>query len=395
METQIPPQENVQIDPERQRKAKEYARIHRRLSFVGLCIGLIGVCVLLFTGLGIWIRDLLHPFSWQPIADWYPLQVLFYLYILILANDIITLPLSYYGRFVLPHRYGLSTMTLGAWTGDRLKGLVLTLVFDALVVELIYALLAWQPQTWWIWVAIVLLLFSVLAANLAPVLIFPLFYKFRPLEDSELTKRLLALAERAHTRVRGVFTFEMSRKTTMANAALMGLGNTRRIVVGDTMLDRYTPDEIEVVLAHELGHHVHRDIWKLIISQSVLMVVGLYLLNLLLHWAVETQHYYMSMSDAATLPFLLAITGVLGLIVLPITNGYSRLIEYQADEYALQSTGMIEQFKSAMTRLANQNLAEVEPSPIIEFLFYSHPSIRKRLQHADEFAKRIRLAQLS
>src|SRR5579885_2839003 len=304
METQIPPQENVQIDPERQRKAREYARIHRRLSFVGLCIGLIGICVLLFTGLGTWLRDLLHPFSWQPIAGWYPLQVLFYLYILILANDILTLPLSYYGRFVLPHRYGLSTMTLGAWIGDRLKGLALTLIFDALVVELIYALLAWQPQTWWIWVAIVLLLFSVLAANLAPVLIFPLFYKFRPLEDSELTRRLLALAERAHTRVRGVFTFEMSRKTTAANAAVMGLGNTRRIVVGDTLLDRYTPEEIEVVMAHELGHQVHNDIPKLIAVQSAVTLLALYLANVVLHIVVAAVPAYHGLADVATMPLL-------------------------------------------------------------------------------------------
>ena len=163
---------------------------------------------------------------------------------------------------------------------DLFKGLVLSLILEALAVEVIYLLLATQPQTWWLWTALILLFFTVIMANLAPVLILPIFYKFTPLPEGELTRRLLALAERAHTRVRGVFSMQMSRKTTAANAALMGLGNTRRIVLGDTMLDRYTPDEIEVVLAHELGHHVHHDLWKLIISQSILTLGGLYLVNL-------------------------------------------------------------------------------------------------------------------
>jgi len=388
METDITKPEQVELDAERQRKAKEYARIRRRLSFVSIGIGLAGILIFLFTNLGIWLRDQLQVLSWQPIAGWFPWQILVYFLILILGYEIITAPIGYYNGFILPHRYGLSTMTLKGWLGDLFKGLVLGLVLESLAIELVYVLLASQPETWWLWVALVLLFFSVVMANLAPVLILPLFYKFTALPEGDLTKRLLALAERAHTRVRGVFTMQMSSKTTAANAALMGLGNTRRIVLGDTMLDRYTPDEIEVVLAHELGHHVHHDIWKLIVSQSILTLGGLYLVNVVLHWAVETQHFYLGLADAATILLVLALIGAFGLIVMPISNGYSRVIEYQADEYALQTTQMVGPFKSAMTRLANQNLADAEPSPIIEFLFHDHPSIRKRLQHADEFAGR-------
>jgi STE24 endopeptidase len=163
-------------------------------------------------------------------------------------------------------------------------------------------------------------------------------------------------------------------------------------VLGDTMTDRYSVDEIEVVLAHELGHHVHHDIWKLLISQSILMLGGLFVANLILHWVVEGLHLYTSLTDPATLPFLFLLMGLFGLIVMPISNAYSRRVEYQADEYALQSTQKVAAFKSAMTRLANQNLAEIEPSPLVELLFHSHPSIRKRLQHADEFASRGKLA---
>src|SRR6266702_4940144 len=384
-------QQQVEIDSGRQEKAREYARLRLQLSFINMGIAVIGIIFIFWSELYIGLRDWLQPLSWQPVAGWYPLQVAAYFLILMLGYQIITSPLVYYGGFTLPHRYELSTMTLRSWLADFLKGLVLGLILETIVVELIYLLLATQPQTWWLEVALILLFFTVVMANLAPILILPLFYKFTPLPEGELTQRPLALANRAHTRVRGVFTMHMSSKTTAANAALMGLGNTRRIVLGDTMLYRYTPDEIEVVLAHELGHHVHHDIWKMIVSQSVLTLGGLYLVNLALHWTVDVQHYYLSLTDVATIPFVLVLTGLFGLIVMPIGNGLSRAIEYQADEYALQTTKMVGVFKSAMTRLANQNLADVEPSPLVEILFHDHPSIGKRLKHADAFAERYAL----
>ena len=377
--------QKVEIDRERQVKAKTYARMRRRLSYVSMGVAAVGVCVLLFTGLAGWIGEQLRSLSWQPVHGWFPLQVVGFFLIVMLAYEIITSPLGYYG-FTLSRRYGLSVMTLKSWLRDVLVGLVLELALGMAALELVYWLLAAQPDSWWLWVGLVMLFFSVVMANLAPVLLFPLFYKFRPLGEGELTQRLLALAKRANTRVRGVYTFDMSRKTTAANAALMGLGNTRRIVLGDTMLDRYTSEEIEVVLAHELGHHVHHDIWKLILSQSLITLASLYVANVVLHWTVQTQHLYAGLADVATIPLLLALTALFGFIVLPLNNGFSRYVEYQADEYALQSTGMVEPFKSAMTRMANQNLSDIEPSPVIELLFYDHPSIGKRLKHADEYA---------
>lgn len=383
--------EHEKLNSARQEQAREYARIRRRISFTGLGISTVGVLILLFTGLGIWLRDLLRLpawLAWQPIAGWFPWQILVYLLLVTLVYEIVTLPLSYYSSYVLPHRYKLSTMSPGAWMRDLLKGLALSLILEIFALELIYALLALQPLSWWLWVGLILLFFSVVMANLAPVLILPLFYKFTPLPEGELTERLLNLTRKAHTHVRGTYSMHLSNKTTAANAALMGLGNTRRIVIGDTMLDRYTTDEIEVVLAHELGHHVHRDIWKLLLGQSLLMLGGLYLTNLAFHGVVEDLHAYQSLTDPATLPLLFVLIGIFSLIVMPLSNGLSRAIEYQADEYALQATHKVEAFKSAMTRLANQNLAEVEPSALVEFLFHNHPSIHKRLKHADEFARR-------
>jgi STE24 endopeptidase len=379
------PSQGVALDADRQKQAREYASLRRQLSFTNLGIALIGIIFIFMSGFDVALRDWLQPLGWQPVSGWYPVQALIYLLVLSLAYEIVTTPLGYYG-YLLSRRYGLSTMTLKGWLADLFKGLGIGLVFEVAAVEVVYLLLAAQPRLWWLWVAIVLLFFTVIMANLAPVLILPLFYKFTPLPDGELKDRLLALADHAHTRVRGVFTMHLSSKTTAANAALMGLGNTRRIVLGDTLLDRYTPDEIEVVLAHELGHHVHRDIWKLIISQSLIMLVGLYLVSLALNWAVNTQHYYLALADPATMPYLFLLLGIFGLIVLPLSNGISRAVEYQADEYALQSTRKVEAFKSAMTRLANQNLSEADPTPAVEFFFYDHPAVGKRLQHADRFA---------
>jgi STE24 endopeptidase len=377
-------------DIERQSRAKEYARLRLRLSLSGMGISTAGILVLLVSGLGNWLSDLLRApvwLRWQPVSGWYPLQILAYVLLIVLVYEAITAPLRYYGGYVLTHRYDLSTMSRGAWLKDHCKGLGLSVVLELVVIELVYVLLALQPESWWLWVALVLIVFSVVMTALAPVLILPLFYKFTPLPEGELTGRLLALAQRARTHVRGVFILHLSDKTTAANAALMGLGRTRRIVIGDTMLDRYTTDEIEVVLAHELGHHVHHDLQTLLCGQSLFLLAGLFLANLAFHWSVQVQHFYPGLADSSTLPFFFALVSLCGLLVMPLSNGLSRAVEYQADEYALQATHKVEAFKSAMVRLTNQNLAEVEPAALIEWLFHSHPSLLKRLQHAETFAR--------
>ena len=382
----------MEIDVERQQKAREYARTSRRISFISLGIGVVIILIVLGARLDVRLRDVIQEnaskfplLNWQPHQGWFPWQIVVYCLIAFLLYEILTFPLSYYSGYTLPHRYGISIMRKAAWFRELGISLLLNVVLEIIFVSLLYVLLAFQPQLWWLWLAIIILFFSVLMANLAPILLYPIFYKFTPLPEGELTQRLLALVARAHTKVQGIYSMRMSTKTTGTNAALMGLGNTRRIVLGDTMTDTFTVDEIEVVLAHELGHHVHRDIWKLIMTQTVLILLGLFIGSLVLHWAVDQQHYYRSLTDPATLPFFLILIGVFSLIIMPLNNGITRVIEYQADEYALQATGKIEDFKSAMRRLANQNLAEVEPAPIIEFLFYSHPSINKRIRHADTF----------
>jgi STE24 endopeptidase len=266
---------------------------------------------------------------------------------------------------------------------DQLKGLAIGAPLGLLLLELLYLALRLTGHLWWLWAAGGLLLFNVLLSNLAPVLVMPLFNKYVPLGDDhkELEERLLALAKRANTKVQGVFKFDMSKRTKAANAALTGIGNTRRIVLGDTLINEFTVDEIETVLAHELGHHVHKDIPFLILSGTLLTTLGLFISSLALDYAVGV-FFFTSVADIAAFPALSLVLGAYGLLTQPLSNALSRWRENMADDYALQSTGKNEAFASAFTRIANQNLGEIDPEAWVVFMFYSHPPLGERIAKA-------------
>lgn len=367
------------LNPERQLRAKEYARISRRLMVVDLVLGAAYVLLWILAGLSPWLRDQVQRLTQ---ATW--LSVPLFALGFGLPYLVLTAPLTYYSGFVLPHRYGQSNQTLKAWLWDQCKGLLITGILGLIVLEIIYLLLGAFPQSWWLWTALVMLIFTVLLSNLAPVLIFPLFYKYKPLDDEDLVTRLTQLASKAGARVQGVYVFDMSSKTVAANAALMGLGNTRRIVLGDTLVEKFTASEIETVLAHELGHHVHKDLPLGIIVQSLLTLVGFWLADLVMRWGITTFNYK-GLTDPATLPLLIVAMSVFGLVTMPLSNGWSRWREVKADAYALEMTGKPRAFINAMTRLANQNLADAEPPAWVEFLLHSHPSISKRVARAKVF----------
>jgi STE24 endopeptidase len=370
----------ISLDPERQKRAREYARIHRRLMLVDLGLGAIYCLTWLIFGWSQQLSDWLAGLTPNPA-----LQVAGFGLVFGSIYAVINIPMSFYSGFVLPHRFELSTQTLPGWMVDQLKGGLLGAFFGLLLLEIIYAVLRAAPQSWWLWAALILVIFNILLANLAPVLFFPIFYKFRPLEDehADLAARLVQLADQAGTRVRGVYQFDMSRRTKAANAALTGLGNTRRILLGDTLLKEFSPDEIETVLAHELGHHVHRDIPLGILIESLVTLGGLYLASLALNWGVVAFGLD-GPADIAALPLFVLVIGLYSLLTMPLSNAYSRWRERLADEYALQATHNGSAYASALTRLANQNLAEVDPEPWVEFLLYSHPALGKRIALAQK-----------
>jgi len=372
------------LDPERQRQAKAYARLQRRWGIASLALSGAYALLWLVTGAAPALRSAL-----ERISPHFWLQVALFGAAFAGLYALLSLPLDFYTSFTLPHRFGLSTQTLRGWIVDQLKGALIGAPLGLVFLELIYLLLRTYPATWWLIAAAVLLVFNVLLSNLAPVLIMPLFNKFTPLgeERADLVERLMRLAERAGARVRGVYQMDMSRRTRAANAALTGLGNTRRIILGDTLLKEFSDDEIETVLAHELGHHVHRDIPLLILANSALTLLGLWLASLGLVWGAGLAGLR-GPADPASLPVLLLVFGLYGLVTTPLGNAFSRWRESLADEYALQATGKAEAFAAALTRLANQNLAEAEPERWVEIIYFSHPALGRRIARAKEAAAR-------
>ena len=376
-------EEITTLDPQRQEKAKEYAHIRRRLWLVELVWN--GIYTVGWLAFG-WAIALKTSLLNHTTNEW--LLVAAFAAVFGGIDSILSLPLSYYSGFILPHRYELSNQTIKGWIIDRIKGLLVGAPIGLLVLEVIYAILRTYPETWWLWAVGFMVVFNVILGNLAPILIMPLFNKYTPLDEehAELAERLLKLAEKANTKVRGVFKFDMSRRTKAANAGLTGIGNSRRIILGDSLINEFSLDEIETVLAHELAHHVHKDIPVGMAVNSVMTLGGLYLASLGLNWGVG-YFGFESTADIAALPLLGIVLGVYGLITMPFGNIFSRWREQRADEYALKVTHKGEAYASALTRLANQNLADADPEPWVELLLYSHPALGKRIKHAESFEK--------
>lgn len=370
----------VSIDPARQARARDYAGLRRRLMLADLALA-VGY-MLLWLGSG-WSLGLRQSVSAITANEW--LIVAGYGLVFVAGFGLVNLPLSYYSDYVLPHRYGLSTQRFAGWLGDMVKGALLLLVLGGIAGELVYAALRAFPDTWWLWAAAGYLLFTVVLANLAPTLLLPIFFKLTPLENPDLSARLAWLATQAGAKVNGIYRMDLSSKTTAANAMVTGLGNTHRIVIGDTLLDEFTPDEIETVMAHELGHYVYRDIWSGVLVSTGTALAGFYLASLTLAGGVGVIGLNGG-GDVAGLPLFALVMIGFGLVTLPITNGYSRYIETRADRYALRTTRKPQAFADAMTRLANQNLGETDPPAWVEFLLYDHPAIGRRVRMARSWA---------
>ena len=360
-------------------EARRYNRIRRWLGVADFVVGFVFLIVLLVTGWSGWLRDLAYRLGVQN----YSLSLFMYLVLLLVISRALAIGLDYYG-FLLERRFKLSTQRFRSWAWDEVKGFLVGLVLATVVVEGLYLTIRQWPQHWWMLAWASFMGLFIVLAQLAPVVLFPIFYKFEPLDDEDLRRRLVVLSERAGTRVRGVYRWKLSEKSKKANAALTGLGATRRIILADTLLDNYTPEEIEAVLAHELGHHVHRHILKSIFVQAGITLLGFWAANWTLHYAVDL-HMFDELSDFANLPLLALVSVALSFVLMPALNAYSRFNERQADRYAFESIASVEPFISSMNKLAEQNLAERTPSKWVEWFFLSHPAISRRLAAAKEW----------
>ena len=366
-------------DSARQQKAREYSRLLRRGSFIELGIGGTLLLALLFTPVSTTLASLL--------AFPFPVSAVLYLLTLAAGYGVIVAPLSYYYDFVLPHRYGLSKQALASWLRDKIKASGLQLLLGLCLVIIVYWLIGNLPALWWLAAAVIMFLVSLILTWLTPTFLIPLFFKLKPLEEGELKEKLVNLARRAGVDISECLTMDLSSKATTANAMLSGWGKSRRIIFSDTLLQGYSWDEIEVTLAHELGHRLHHDITKLIGIQAATFLLAFYLANLALSAGVVL-FSLQGISDIAGLPWLILVLAMLMLVLQPALNWYNRRAETAADETALALSDNPQGFIGLMTKLTDQNLSEAEPSRWVKLLFYDHPTYNERVKLAHNYISR-------
>jgi STE24 endopeptidase len=354
-------------------RARRYHRTQLLLSAAGFGVGVVYLVALLATDAAGWLARA------PGVQPWWA-QVALVAVALAVAHRVLLAPLAWLRGWWLPRRYGLLHQSLPAWLADQAKALGLSAILGLAGVLLVYALLRAMPAWWWIAASVMFLAVYVALAVVLPVWIVPLFYRLTPLADEALRARLLALAERAGVPAIGVWVADQSRKSRTANAAVVGLGRTRRILLFDTLLD-FAPREVEAVLAHELAHHVHHDLWRGLAAQAVLTLAGFGVAAAALRAAVNGWGLR-DVADPAGLPWLAVVLGGVGLATLPLANGFSRWIERRADDFALRVTGDSDGFVGAMERLAALNLAERRPHRLKELLLFSHPAIDRRIARA-------------
>ena len=359
--------------------ARSYQRVKLTISIVSMALNVVIPLVFLLSGGSEAIRNLAE--GWTSSSA---LVVVLFLLVTGIGFQIIEFPLEMYSGFIVEKQFGLGKVSIGRWIYDWLKG---TLLQSLLLIGLIsgmYWLLRSQPDTWWLWAAIGATILVIILMALVPVLLMPLFYKFEPIPEGELKGRLFALADQIGTHVQGIYVWHLGDKTSKANAAVTGWGRTRRIIISDTLIESNSIEEIEVVMAHELGHHVRWDVWKMLAVSTALIFISFFVIDLALAAWIDSLGLR-SIDDIAGLPLVLIVGAGVSLVALPISNWLSRKAETAADLYALNLTGMRDEFISAMNKLGDQNLSQKSPNAIVEFLFHSHPSIQHRIDRANSW----------
>lgn len=361
------------IDPA---QAQSYQRIKLTMSVISMVLNVVIPLVFLLAGGSEAIRNLVE--GWTTASA---LVVVLYLLVAGAGLQLIEFPFEIYSGHFIEKRFGLSKVSFFSWLYDWLKGTLIQSVLLVAIISGIYWLLRSQPDLWWLWAAIGATILVIIMMALVPVLLLPLFYKFEPIPEGELKDRLFALADQIGTQVQGIYVWHLGDKTSKANAAVTGWGRTRRIIISDTLIESNSPEEIEVVMAHELGHHVRWDVWKMMFVSTVLIFVSFFVIDLALDEWIDSLGLR-GISDIAGLPLVLIVGVGVSLVALPVSNWLSRRAESAADLYALNLTGMRDQFISAMDKLGDQNLAQKKPNAFVEFVFHSHPSIQHRIDNA-------------
>lgn len=360
-------------------EAKRYGRVSLGCDLVDRGIDLVYLALAAFV-FAVPIDAWLSGFSWLAGDQSYPrlVSLLVVIYGLHIA---VSFPLSFYSGHIVEHRFGLSNQSIGRWLRKYALRHAIGLAFGVAMYAGLFWIIWHVGGWWWLIAAGTFFIVGVLLSQLAPVVIMPLFHKVTPLEDDAMQARLEKLADGTGLAIKGVYRLGLSDETSKANAMLAGLGSTRRVLLGDTLIDKFSPEEIDVIFAHEIGHHVHRHIPKLLMAGVVFSLAGFWLCDqLLIAWTGGIDHAQISTS---ALPLVMFALAVFTMVLEPFQNAISRHFERQSDLYALIQTGDAEAYRCAFQKLARQNKADPNPHPLEVFLFHSHPPIGERMAAAE------------
>lgn len=349
-------------------KAKQYACIRYSLSIID--VGYLLVLLFLFQGLGL-SRELVQGVSRVIHPHYFVLPV--YILVIYLAYYVLNFPLNFYRSFLLEHKFSLSTQKLGLWLKDEFKGGVIAYLILIILAGTFYYIYGHYPGSWWLLLSLFWVFFSLILAKITPLVIIPLFFKYTRLSDNALRERIIKLAEKMQVKIVDVFQIDFSKKTLKANAAFVGIGRSRRVLLADTLKDKYSIEEIEVILAHEFAHYKLRHLMKLIFINASFTVAAFYFLAI---------SGFSSPGDLAAFPMLVIYFVIYGIITQPLQNYLSRKMEMNADLMALEVTQAKGAFVSMMEKLSSQNLADRSPNPVIKFFFFDHPAIEERINTA-------------
>lgn len=358
-----------------EQKIKRYTRIKYAVAIADLMILLVLLALFQFSGAAVLLKKaILHITANQPIG------IFLYILVSFAGYSFIMFPLVLYRSFIVEHQFGLSSEKFGPWLADMIKSDILGFVVFAVLLEAFYLFLRHFPGLWWWMAAIFWIFVSIVIARIFPVIVIPLFFKYKAIQDEALKKRVMELAGRMGINVLDVYEIDFSKKSTKANAGLVGLGRSKRVIFTDTLLGRYTPDEIEVVMAHEFGHFKLKHMVKLVTLSACVTLITFYIFSRI--GPAIFGNFGLAADDIAGVAIWLFLFMVFQIIFTPLQNFASRHMERNADLLALKFTGKKEAFISMMEKLSEQNLSERSPSLPAKIFFYDHPPVEERVAMA-------------
>ncbi|MGM0507708.1 MAG: M48 family metallopeptidase [Fusobacteriota bacterium] len=349
-------------------RAKKYNNTKLVFNIISIFLNLFLLYILGFSKLGNYIQDVAKNSTNNNMVNIILYSILT-ITLIFFANSI----LSFYTGYILEKKYDLSNEDIFGWLKKQLKTFLISLIFGVIIILAMHVILSKTKGDWWIYLFSFLVIFNLILGTLAPVIIFPIFYDFTDIENGELKEKILDLCKKGNLKIKGIFKFNMSKDTKKSNAAFTGLGKTKRVLLADNLLDKFTDREILSVFAHELGHFKKKHIWKMMIFSFIILLISLYLISSNIN--IENHSKYIIIFQIA---FYLSI---LQNITMVLDNIYSRKNEYEADNYAKKMMGTGEELISALKKLKEENLADENPNAVAEFIFYSHPSITKRIKN--------------